>query len=169
MPGSFRPHLLIAAFFLLITSACAPTSNAGLSPTSTAEVSPVAPPASLPSTDTPLSTEESFPLITPNPLTVHAILDTDQAISNADQVYPGSWRIYPFVEGKTADGIEFSLIVNTLLSPDTDGNLIPAYGTVVTITPISSIEGIPFSQGYLAAFHISPDGLLMITPGMFNI
>lgn len=63
------------------------------------------------------------------------------------------------VDGESADGIDFYLgLPGALLSLDADQNLIPAFGSEVTVTPVSAIDDIPFSQGYLAAFHIGPKG-----------
>jgi hypothetical protein len=37
------------------------------------------------------------------------------------------------------------------------------------VTPVSAIADLPFSQGYLAAVHIGPDGLLMETAGSLSL
>ncbi len=114
------------------------------------------------------SSEDDFPR-TPDPVTVHATLDPEQAADNSDSQTPGSIFNWP-VDGETADGMKFSLMPEGgLLSQDADGGLQPAFGTVVTVTPVSAIEGLPFSQGYLAAVHIGPDGLMMISPGSLSL
>jgi len=114
------------------------------------------------------SSGDKFPH-TPDPLTVTAVLDTARAVSNADSVDPGIG--YGFLkDGTTADGIPFSvMLTGAMFSQDTDGNLSLALGTPVTVTPIASIKDLPFSQGYLAAVHIGPDGLLMEMPGTLSI
>jgi hypothetical protein len=78
---------------------------------------------------------------------------------------------YGFLKnGTTAEGIPFSLTLNgAMFSQDTAGNLSLALGTTITVTPLSSIKNLPFSQGYLAAVHIGPDGLLMEMPGTLSI
>jgi hypothetical protein len=79
--------------------------------------------------------------------------------------------VYNFsVGGKTADNTEFHLyMLGGLLSLDADGTLMPAFGTVVTVTPVSAIDGLPFSEGYLAAVQITPEGLSMIEPASLQL
>ncbi len=106
---------------------------------------------------------------TPNPVTVKATLDTERAVSNKMLAQPGI-AYGGQVGGKTNDGTGFMLqFPGGLLSTDADGNQIPAYGSVVTVTPISAIEGIPFSKGYLAAIHIAPEGTILITPATLSL
>jgi hypothetical protein len=45
---------------------------------------------------------------------------------------------------------------------DAEVGLIPANDAQITMTPVSSIEGIPFENGYLSAVHLGPDGLLSV-------
>ncbi len=99
---------------------------------------------------------------TPNPVTVKATLDAANAVSNKMLAQPGI-AYGGQVGGKTADGTGFMLqFPGGLLGLDADGNQVPAYGSVVIVTPISAIEGIPFSKGYLAAVHIAPEGTVLI-------
>ena len=99
---------------------------------------------------------------TPNPVTVKATLDTAHAVSNKMLAQPGIAYMGQ-VSGQSSDGTGFMLqFPGGLLSTDAGGNQVPAYGSVVTVTPISAIEGIPFSKGYLAAVHIAPEGTLLI-------
>ena len=140
-----------AALAVIVACACAPLSNVGL-----------------PSSDDSSSSADDFPR-TSNPIAVHAILDTEHAASNAEWVSPGMAYNSP-VDGETSDGTQFYLMMpGILLDQDADGNLIPAFGTVVTVTPVSAIDDIPFSQGYLAAVHIGPEGLLMTMPGTLTL
>jgi len=133
-----------ATIAVILACTCAPLSN-----------------GALPSSD-------NFPR-TPNPIAVHATLDTAHAASNAEWVSPGQANNSP-VDGETADGTQFNLIMpGILLSQDADENLIPAFGTVVTVTPVSAIDDIPFSQGFVAAVHIGPEGLLMTMPGTLTM
>ncbi len=114
------------------------------------------------------SAPDNFPR-TPDPVTVHATLDPTHAADNAELEQPGMVTNWP-VDGETADGIKFYLSPDgALLSQDADGNLESAFGSIVTVTPVSAIEGLPFSQGYLAAVHIGPDGLLMETAGSLSL
>ncbi|MHC1740371.1 MAG: hypothetical protein AB9897_04595 [Anaerolineaceae bacterium] len=72
-------------------------------------------------------------------------------------------------DGTTAEGIPFSLMLNgPMFNQDTDGNLSLVLGTPVTVTPVLSITDLPFNQGYVAAVHIGPDGLLMEMPGTLS-
>jgi hypothetical protein len=150
-------NLLIGSLALIFAlAACSPSSTGGV-----------------PSGDNPPasgglfsgnSSSDNFPL-TPNPLSITAVLDTERAVTNADNVDPGIG--YGFLkDGTTAEGIPFSLMLNgAMFNQDTDGNLSLVLGTPVTVTPVLSISDLPFSQGYLAAVHIGPDGLLMEMPG----
>src|SRR4030042_3912770 len=122
----------------------------------------------VPTTEGNASSEDDFPR-TPDPITVHATLDTAQAADNSEFETPGMIFNWP-VEGETADGMKFYLMPEGgLLSQDADGGLQPAFGSIVTVTPVSAIADLPFSQGYLAAVHIGPDGLLMISPGSLSL
>jgi hypothetical protein len=126
------------------------------------------------STSVVLTTEGSAPAgddfpRTPDPITVHATLDPAQAADNSEYETPGMIFNWP-VDGETTDGMKFYLMPEGgLLSQDADGGLQPAFGSIVTVTPVSAIEDLPFSQGYLAAVHIGPDGLLMISPGSLSL
>ena len=169
MPSMRLRKILTGSFALLfVLAACASSATGGLPTTKS------------PSGNTPLSataatggsapgkpSSDAFPL-TPNPLSVTAVLDTAHAISNADSVDPGIG--YGFLkDGTTADGIPFSLMtVEAMFNQDAAGNLSIALGTPITVTPISSITGLPFSQGYLAAVQIDPEGALLETPGTLS-
>jgi hypothetical protein len=149
--------LVLASACALLSSPTTESSTAGDTlPTSSNDSSATLPALSSNSAD-------DFPL-TPNPIAVHATLDTANAVS--DEV----WGIMGGVDAETADGVKFSLLMaGQLLSRDADGNLLPASGSEVTVTPISAIDDIPFSQGYLAAVHIGPEGLMMVTPATLSM
>jgi hypothetical protein len=87
---------------------------------------------------------------------VHVTLDTAKA-----QTGTGLTEL----SGQTANGASFIFqLPEDLLSQEADGTLMPAYGTPVTLTPVSTIADIPFSQGFLAAVQLAPDGLIMAEP-----
>lgn len=166
MPHMRLRNLLIGSLALIFALvACGPSVTGGLPTGTSSSDNFQLTPNPLPSGN---SSSDNFPL-TPNPLTVTAVLDTARAVTNADSVDPGIG--YGFLkDGTTAEGIPFSLMLNgAMFSQDAEGNLSLALGTPVTVTPISSITDLPFSQGYLAAVHIGPDGLLMEMPGTLSI
>jgi hypothetical protein len=162
----------LALIFALV--ACGPSVSGGLpTGTSSSAASPLTPnPLTITTVPTILPTgtsaSELFPL-TPNPLSVTAVLDTARAISNADMVDPGIG--YGFNKGgTTADGSAFSVaLTGAMFSQDAAGDLSLVLGTPVTVTPISSITGLPFSKGSLVAVQIGPEGLRMETPGTLII
>ncbi len=126
------------------------------SPSSTASAIPAA------------SSDGAFPL-TPNPQSVHITLDTAHAVSNKSRARAGVANI-DSLSGTDAGGNSFNLGVSeTLLTQDTDGSLVPAFGTAVTVTPVSSIPDIPFGKGYLAAFQMAPEGLLIADPATLEL
>lgn len=147
--------------------ACGPTTY-GLSP------SPVGSTSSSPTGSTSSSTESSsvptsiatgepapteIPL-TPNPLNVQVTLDTANAQTG---VYPAELIVQ-------TNGNQYVLLLpEIMMSQEADGTLVPAYGTPVTLTPVSTIEGYPFSQGFLAAVQLAPHGLFMIEPAMLSL
>ncbi len=170
----FRNLLTGSLALILALAACGPSAP-GVLPTSTSSsaASTLTPnpltvttvPAVLP---TGTSSSEPFPL-TPNPLSVTAVLDTARAISNAGKVDPGIG--YGFQkDGTTSDGTAFSLMLTgAMFKKDTAGDLSLALGTPITVTPVSSITGLPFSKGSLAAVQIGPEGLLLETPGTLTL
>jgi hypothetical protein len=146
-----RLYLLFGTLAIIMACTCAPLSNLGI-----------------PSVNSPLSPADNFPH-TANPISVSAVLDTANAATNANWQQAGIATNFS-VDGQTADGIPFSLTMpGALLSQDAEGNLSAAFGSPVTVTPILSIDGLPFSQGYLAAFQIAPEGALMVSPGYFSL
>jgi hypothetical protein len=100
---------------------------------------------------------------TPNPLNVQITLDTANAQTSFGYTgflgMPGADGTYPF---------QLTFPVE-MASVEADGSLMPATRVPVTITPVSAIDGVPFSQGYLKAVDLSPQGLLMITPAILKL
>ena len=161
---SLPPFLWIGAVFLIL--ACASISSSPAADSRDTESTPSeATSASATSTAEP---EDLFPL-PPDPVTVHAVLDTEQSFSNALQSYPGLAYISQ-IGGVTKSGIDFTIqLPEGLLALDADGGQSPAFGSTVTVTPIAEIPDIPFSNGYLAAFHLAPEGLLMTEPATLDM
>ncbi len=107
------------------------------------------------------------PYRTPDPVGVHPTLDTAHAVSNYSQA--GVARDSN-VSATLTGGWDFNLVIpGAMLSRDTDGSQMPAFGTTVTVTPISVLDGIPFSKGYLAALQIGPEGILLAAPGRLTL
>ncbi|MBA4377048.1 MAG: hypothetical protein C0401_12875 [Anaerolinea sp.] len=157
-----------AAIALLLVSACAPLSKGlDLLKKDTPNNSEIDPdleitqePALPGSID---QVEDDFPR-TPDPISVQVTLDA------ANMVSKSSYDFQFLIETKTAEGSEFSMFIdNKLYTTDADGNLETAFGTDVTMTPISDIEGLPFSQGFLAAVQLGPEGVLMAMPTNLTI
>jgi hypothetical protein len=172
MPHIRIRNLLIGSLVMIFAlAACGPSgtdrSPSGDSPSVSGGVPSTESPSVSGELSTGNSSSDNFPL-TPNPISITAVLDTERAITNADRVDPGIG--YGFLkDGTTAEGIPFSLmLIGAMFKQDADGNLSMVLGTPVTATPVLSIADLPFSQGYLAAVHIGPDGLLMEMPGTLS-
>ena len=109
------------------------------------------------------SAPQNFPL-TPNPLNVQITLDKQHVISSMDEVQAGVIRQESLV-GKDAKGNSLDVIFpGDFLTQGADGSFSPAFGTKVTATPVSAIDGLPFAKGFVAAFQFGPEGLLMSQP-----
>lgn len=156
MPHIRIRNLLIGSLALLFAlAACGPSSARSDSSGDNSSAS---------GEPTESSTADKFPL-EPNPIAVTAVLDTKRAVSNNDSGIGSSF----VMNGTTAEKIPFSLMLDTAkFKPDADGNLSLSVSSVITATPVSSITGLPFSNGYLAAVHLGPDGLLMEKPGTLS-
>ncbi len=103
---------------------------------------------------------DDFPR-TPNPIAIEVTLDTAHAAKTSSNSFQLS------LDGTGADGSEFNIFLdNKLFNLDAENNLTSAIGTEVSLTPISAIIGLPFSQGLVTAVQFSPDGVVMTTPGM---
>jgi hypothetical protein len=148
--------LVVISIFMM---ACGLFASPGSKATSQggSDTSPTDLPEAQASTESPVSDEDVFPL-TPDPINVTATLDTEHAATYKKGSYTQS------VKTESADGASFELyLMNaTLLKEDENGDLAIDYGSDITMTPVSSIEGLPFSQGYLAAVHLGPDGAKLV-------
>ena len=106
---------------------------------------------------------DNFPL-TPAPISIQVTLDTEHMAKGSSSGGPF------FVNGEAADGMTFRLMMeDKMYIVDADGNLVGAFDTEVTVTPVSAIEGLPFSMGFLAAVQLGPEGLLLAEPGMLKL
>jgi len=153
--------VLILTVALGLVLACGPIST-GLSPSPTGGTSSNSPSEPASSTTGEPATQE--PALVPNPLNVTITLDTANAKTSAGFVLNVLGRqdvngTYPFQLNFPPD----------MASIDADGIMVPETGTPVTVTPVTAIEGIPFSQGYLKAVNLSPEGLLMIAPASLKL
>jgi hypothetical protein len=163
MKRNHFPHLILIGTFL-ISLACA---GIGGSPAAVSTESGSANPAASSSTAT-AEPADVFPL-PPDPVTVHAVLDPEQTFSNPTQSFPGLALIGQ-IGGETKTGVEFTVqLPEGLLALNADGDQTPAFGSKVTVTAVGEIPDIPFSRGYLAAFHIAPEGLLMTEPATLDM
>jgi hypothetical protein len=98
--------------------------------------------------------EHASPLPKPDPLSVTPVLDPAHASEQTIPVAGGT------VKTTAADGTEFALSIpeGALLEP-----------TTVTLTPVTSIGGLPMSGGLEAAVDISPDGLYLYAVATLTI
>jgi len=153
----------ILTAMLGLTLACGPIST-GLSPSPTSSTSSnfTSEPAS---SATGESGTQEIPLI-PNPLNVQITLDTTKAQTGGVNGLALGFEL----TGQITNTTTFTFLVSEILvSLEADGTLVPAYGTPVTLTPVSAIEGLPFSQGFLAAIQLEPQGLFMLSPAMLML
>jgi len=110
------------------------------------------------------SSSQNFPL-TPNPINVQLTLDTTPAVSDEGRARVGVANPDQ-LSGTDAKGTSFNFgIPEGLLTQEADGTIDPAFGTAVTVRPVSAINGIPFAKGFVSAFQFGPEGLLMGEPG----
>lgn len=107
--------------------------------------------------------EDDFPR-TPDPISIQVTLDTPNAVSQS------SYEFSFIMETNNAEESQYYMSIdNKLYNKKPDGSLVTAFGTEVTMTPISSIEGLPFSQGFLTAVQLGPDGLVMGIPARVTL
>jgi hypothetical protein len=101
-----------------------------------------------------------FPL-NPDPINVTATLEIENAV-----VYKKGGYSYD-VETESNDGVLYNLqlLKDMIYMQDENGELAIDSDSKITLTPVSAIEGLPFSQGYEAAVHIGPDGAILLRPG----
>ncbi len=157
-------HLFIFSFVivaLMLVSACSPsggkTDNLEDDPFSDQIVTE--PPFDPATTNTSDEQPDDFPR-TPDPISVVVTLDTDKVVTKSSYDFMFS------LKGNAAEGFESTLnLDNKLYKMEEDGTLSNAFGAPVTMTPVSSIEGLPFSKGFLIAYQFGPEGLVMSQPG----
>lgn len=94
-----------------------------------------------------------FPL-RPKPVQVTVTRDSGRAVSGTVPVGGGT------LTAVGGDGSRFTL---TIPPKALDGD------TTITITPISSIAGLPLNGGLVAAVHLEPEGLRFNTPAVLRI
>jgi hypothetical protein len=154
-----RLSLVVIAVSLFVIMACSLVGSPDSNDTVQDDTDPSLPvsPSAEPSLESPVVDEEVFPL-TPDPINVTATLDTEHAATYQKGSYTQS------VKTESADGTSFELYLmnDTLLKEDENGDLAIDSDSDITMTPVSSIEGLPFSQGYLAAVHLGPDGAKLV-------
>jgi hypothetical protein len=139
-----RPRFFLVGFLTILGLAC---SCLGLSPGLGAP-------------------QVEFPL-TPDPLTIQVTLDKSRAASSiaTDGVAMGG-----FVQTTGAGGSSFEVTLpEMMVAVSADGSVTSAAGKQVTITPIKSVEGLPFSGGLLAGLQLTPSGLEMVGPAAVSI
>lgn len=163
-----KPHRIIryawiGAIFLALACTCSTLTSGAATLSSISSAIP----SSLAGNST--AAIETLPALTPNPLTVQITLDTAHAASNKLEIETGVNR-NSGVTAKLTGGGDYDVVIpGALLSRDTDGSFLPAFGTAVTVTPVSAIDGIPFSKGYLVALQITPEGLMTAAPGRITL
>ena len=90
----------------------------------------------------------------PNPLNVNVILDDDLAASAVISTAGGS------LSAQAADGTQFTLTFpeGALQSEET-----------ITLTPVSGVEGLPFSGGLVGGVQMAPEDLRLFQPATLTI
>ncbi|MEX2162524.1 MAG: hypothetical protein WD751_11530 [Anaerolineales bacterium] len=90
----------------------------------------------------------------PNPLNVSVILDDDLAASAVISAAGGS------LSAQAADGAKFTLVLpeGALQGDET-----------ITLTPLSGVEGLPFSGGVVGGVQLAPEGLRLLQPATLTI
>jgi|WetSurMetagenome_2_1015567.scaffolds.fasta_scaffold35583_2 hypothetical protein len=107
--------------------------------------------------------EDNFPL-PPDPISVDFTIDPAHTAKGSNVSFISN------LEGEDSKGIPFNIFLfGNFYTKDTEGNLLGAFDTEVTVTPITEIEGLPFSKGFLTAVQIGPEGLVMAAPGELKL
>jgi hypothetical protein len=154
-----RRSLVVLVVVSVLIVACSLMASPGskATPQDKGDSTQPASPSAQPSLESPMSDGDVFPL-TPDPINVTATLDTEHAATYKKGSYNQS------VETESADGIlyQLELFKDTIFKEDENGELTIDYDSDITMTPVSAIEGLPFSQGYLAAVHLGPDGAILL-------
>ena len=159
-----RIVLVVLAVSLLVIMACSLVSAPGSDSIAQDETGEPVSPGTEPSLESPVVDEDVFPL-TPDPINVTATLDTEHAAT----YQKGNFTQSVNTEGADGTLFDLSLRNDTLLMEDAEGDLAIDYDSDLTMTPVSSIEGLPFSQGYLAAVHFGPDGAKLVQRAILSM
>ena len=88
------------------------------------------------------------------PLSVHLTLDRAHSVQQAVPPAGGVLNV------TGADGTKFSLAISDRSLPVT---------RTITMTVISAVQGLPFSDGLAGAVHLEPQGLLFLEPAILTI
>lgn len=105
-------------------------------------------------TSTPPQTSSSFSFKPANPVTVTEHLDTSRRSVATLDASGGT------VSATGGDGVTFTLAVPP------DALLVSQQ---ISLTPVTSIDGLPFHGGFSAAVHLEPDGLILFKPATLTI
>ncbi len=137
-------YIGIAVLLILsggLLSACAPAATPTNAPS--ARPSPQ-PPLPVQATTPTVVLPDVEPTLAPNPLAVRVTLDSQQAVSATISPAGGTLRL------QAADGTAATLTLpaGALLSEE-----------VITLTMVKGIDGLPLSNGLLAAVEMEPEGL----------
>ncbi len=125
-------------------------------------------PSSSSSGNTSSGVPQNFPL-TPNPVNVQITVDKAHTVNDKMWVEPGTIAGSE-LSGTDSKGTTFSFMIpEALLTQEADGTIDPAFGTAVSVAPVTSIDGFPFSKGFLAAFQFGPEGVLYAQPGLAEL
>ncbi len=138
-------NLITLLLVATLTACAAPTSPTNLPPTASApDTSMLSTATAVPSTATPM----------PNPLTVQVVVDESLAVSAVISTTGGT------LTTQAADGTKFTLVFpeGALQSDET-----------ITLTPVSSVEGLPFSGGLVGGVQMAPEGLRLFQPAVLTI
>lgn len=166
--------VLVGAVILPVTAACAPAPTNAPSqqpPSSAAATFTIALPTAAPRATTPTAartvvpptaapspgviTPTPAPTLAPNPLNVKVKLDDKSAASAVIAAATGGT-----VSAKAADGTKFTLTIpkNALLDD-----------VKITLTPVTGVDGLPFSGGLVGAVQMAPEGLRFFQPAILTI
>jgi hypothetical protein len=145
--------ILIVSFVLITACTCAPLSALSTSGGDEPSIG-----------DGPSVEEDNFPL-TPDPVSVSVTLDTEREVTYQEGSF--SWTI----ETESAEGALFRLDLPglTLLETGDEGELFPDDDSAVTMTPVLTIDGLPFSQGFLAAVQLGPEGGSLVSEAYLSV
>jgi len=105
--------------------------------------------------NTPAAPATPVPPVTPSPLSVIVSLDTGLTTSVLVTASSGTT-----ITAIGADGTVYTLAV--------PANAVTE-DTLISLTPVASISGLPFSGGMLAAVQFEPDGLSLLAPAVLSM